>query len=120
MILRTAKIENYKCVRDSNEFTIDEKVTCLVGKNESGKTAILQALAKLNPVDTTDAEFDELEYPRHKLNEYQESDESADALTTTWELDPEDVSELEKIIGPAATAIAGVTISKGYSNEVKY
>jgi len=29
-------------------------MTCLVGKNESGKSAILQALYKLNPVDKED------------------------------------------------------------------
>ena len=50
MKLRAAHIKHFNSVRDSNEFKIDEKVTCLVGKNESGKTASLQALAKLNPL----------------------------------------------------------------------
>ena len=45
-----------------SEFAIDEKVTCLVGKNESGKTAILQALEKLNPVDVDDGKFEQLDY----------------------------------------------------------
>jgi len=38
----------YKSVEDSNEFSVDQ-VTCLVGKNEAGKTAVLDALYKLNP-----------------------------------------------------------------------
>lgn len=122
MILRTVHIENYKCVKDSNEFRVDEKVTCLVGKNESGKTAVLQALSKLNPVEGSDVlpDFDDLEYPRHKLSEYQESDEYADALTTTWQLDKNDISELESIIGAAASNLGSITISKGYQNEVVY
>ena len=120
MILRTVRVQNYKCIRDSNEFGIDKKITCLVGKNESGKTAILQTLAKLNPVDTTNPDFDELEYPRHRLSEYQASRDSANTLTTTWELDPDDLLELQNIIGPSAVQIGPVTISKGYENEVQY
>ncbi len=37
MILKLAKVENFKCIEDSNEFSV-EQVTCLIGKNESGKT----------------------------------------------------------------------------------
>jgi len=123
MILKTVRIENYKCIRDSNEYKVDPRVTCLVGKNESGKTAILQALSKLNPLDSSDVppDFNDLEYPRHKLNEYQESSEVADALTTTWELDRDDVSKLAAIIGePAASKIGPISISKGYDKEVTY
>jgi predicted ATP-dependent endonuclease of OLD family len=120
MILKTVRIKNYKCIRDSDEFRIDEKVTCLVGKNESGKTAILQTLAKLNPIDATEAFFDELEYPRHRLSEYDENYDSGDTLTTTWALEDDDVTELQEIIGPAATQIGAVTIAKGYANKVQY
>jgi predicted ATP-dependent endonuclease of OLD family len=67
MILTEIQIKNFKCIKDSNEFKIDENVTCLVGKNESGKTAILQAIEKLNPSDPAHADFDDLDYPRHKL-----------------------------------------------------
>jgi predicted ATP-dependent endonuclease of OLD family len=48
MKLISARVTNYKCIDDSEEFTLDQS-TCLVGKNESGKTTILQALYKLNP-----------------------------------------------------------------------
>jgi predicted ATPase len=120
MILRTVRVQNFKCIRDSNEFGIDKKITCLVGKNESGKTAILQTLAKLNPTDTTDPDFDELDYPRHRLSEYQASRDAANTLTTTWELDADDLLELQNIVGPSATQIGPVTISKGYGNEVQY
>jgi predicted ATP-binding protein involved in virulence len=120
MILKTVHIKNFKSIRDSNEFRIDEKVTCLVGKNEAGKTAILQALTKLNPVDPAEAEFDELEYPRHQLNEYQESGETAVALITKWELDTQDVNTLEALIGPTAHNIKTVEVSKDYDNETYF
>jgi len=48
-------------------------VACLVGKNESGKTSILHALAKLNSADASLANFDkERDYPRHMLAEFDE------------------------------------------------
>ena len=50
MLLRKARVTNFKIVEDSNEFMLD-RVTCLIGKNESGKTAILDALHRLNPYD---------------------------------------------------------------------
>ena len=63
MLLIDVRIKNYKCILDSETFSIDQ-LTCLVGKNESGKSAILQALYKLNPVDKEDT-YDALyEYPK--------------------------------------------------------
>ena len=40
MQLKYARITNYKCVEDSDEFKLD-RITNLVGKNETGKTFIL-------------------------------------------------------------------------------
>ncbi len=42
MKLTKVRVENFRCVEDSNEFTVDQ-VTCLVGKNEAGKTRQYQA-----------------------------------------------------------------------------
>lgn len=51
------EIEDFESIRHSNPFEVGQ-ITCLVGKNESGKTAILQALYKLNPVVPEHARFD--------------------------------------------------------------
>jgi predicted ATP-dependent endonuclease of OLD family len=118
--LISAHVENFKSVKDSTEFPIDPKITCLVGKNESGKTAILQAITKLNPTDGEPGDFDEMEYPRHKLNEYQESGQDARALTTTWTLESDDTAALEAILGPAGRTPKHVTVTKSYSNERQY
>jgi predicted ATP-dependent endonuclease of OLD family len=67
MQLRKARVTNFKIVEDSNEFAVD-RVTCLIGKNESGKTALLDALYRLNPYDAGAAEYDRIEeYPRRYL-----------------------------------------------------
>ena len=49
MRLTKVRITNYRSVEDSGEVEIGD-VTCLVGKNEAGKTAFLQALNKLGQI----------------------------------------------------------------------
>ncbi len=44
------RVQNFRNVDDSGWIDLD-RVTALVGKNESGKTALLQALHKFNPAD---------------------------------------------------------------------
>ncbi len=122
MILKTIHIKNFKCITDSNEFRVEENVTCLVGKNESGKTSILQALAKLNPVEVSSAKFNILEYPRHAVSEYKRraAQQPAEALITTWALSDVEYKLLVELIGPIANRISTVKISKGYDNRVSY
>lgn len=43
MKLTKIRIQNYRSVEDSGEFEIGD-LTCLVGKNEAGKTALLNAI----------------------------------------------------------------------------
>lgn len=53
-----------------NEYSV-APVTCLVGKNESGKTNILEAIYKLNPDIPERGNFTPIfDYPRRKLSEY--------------------------------------------------
>ena len=49
MKLKRVRITDFQSVLDSTEFEIGD-VTCLVGKNEAGKTALLKALYRLNPI----------------------------------------------------------------------
>ena len=44
MKLIKARVKNFKSIQDSTEFDIDDRITCLVGKNQAGKTALLEAL----------------------------------------------------------------------------
>ncbi|GAB3298558.1 hypothetical protein [Epidermidibacterium keratini] len=63
MQLTTFRVRKFRNIIDSGEIKVDGSVTCLVGMNESGKTAVLSALHRLNPVDA--ASFDEQrDYPR--------------------------------------------------------
>lgn len=43
------RIQKYRHIQDSGDVSLDSKLTCIVGKNQSGKTALLKALHKFNP-----------------------------------------------------------------------
>src|SRR6267378_8306594 len=112
MQLRKARVTNFKIVEDSNEFTLD-RVTCLIGKNESGKTALLDALYRLNPYDSEAAEYDKIEeYPRRYLLEYEERHRGREAcvVSTTWELDDADVNAIENVLGPGTVTSREVQV----------
>lgn len=68
MRLTKARIQGYRSVIDSGWFDVENGKTILVGPNEAGKTAILQALQKLNPPKGTDLFNPLRDYPRAKYD----------------------------------------------------
>ena len=67
MKLTKVRVSDFQSVRDSTEFDIGD-VTCLVGKNEAGKTALLQAMYRLRPIVDTDVGYNVTDdYPRPGL-----------------------------------------------------
>jgi AAA15 family ATPase/GTPase len=99
--LATIQVTNFRSVEDSGEFDITQ-VLCLVGKNEAGKTAILQALAGLNPHPSTPISFDvERDYPRRYLTNYRErhGEEEAIVITTKWLLDADERAAIIELFG---------------------
>jgi predicted ATP-dependent endonuclease of OLD family len=65
MRLRKFRVRAYRCIHDSGEITVGD-LAAFVGRNESGKTTILQALTllnreeKLSDLDLCDEMFEEL------------------------------------------------------------
>lgn len=115
MRLTHATVTNFKSIEDSGEFSIGD-VTCLVGKNEAGKTALLQALHRLNPDEGSGVFEKEASYPRRHLSEYDERHPKhpAQVLKTTWQLSNEEVESLKKLLGPNGLIGTSVTVSKYY------
>lgn len=130
MLLKSARITNFKSIHDSTEFSVGP-VTCLVGRNESGKSAALQSLYTLNPVIQSDTAFDPFDFPRSRYSEFRDrpQDEPApNVVTTTWELTEKDLAIVR---GALAAAKAGphpfeippsmrVVVRKGYDNELHW
>lgn len=126
MILQSIRVENFKSIEDSTEFSVGP-VTCLVGKNEAGKSAVLQAIYKLKSVDDDASNFDVIEeYPRRHLSDYEErvrsrpEEPQGNVLTTVWELEGEDREAIAGRLGVNVNQFATVTASKGYDNEIRW
>src|SRR5258706_6942234 len=101
MKLIKARVTNYRSVEDSGDIIIDQLV-CLVGKNEAGKTAILQAIAGLNPHPSTPITFDkETDYPRRYPTEYSQRHPKKEAvvITTHWEIEKHEREAIAAEIG---------------------
>jgi len=99
MKLTKVRVQNYRSVEDSEEFDIGD-LTCLVGKNEAGKTALLSAMRGLKP--SQPFEFDEtIDYPRRFSTRFDERHPggSAEVIRTWWRLEDSDQAAVEKRFG---------------------
>jgi len=117
-------VTNYKSVIDSDEFSVGDQ-TCLVGKNEAGKSALLEALYKLKPIHKSESSFKETEFPRSDLRTLRDRDaKSPKALCTKWELSSDDLQSVESSLGAQPITSNNIVISKNYENNtlwiVKY
>lgn len=118
MILLKVKVENYKSIEDSGWVNIND-VTCLVGKNESGKTTFLNALYKLNP-HGGNGDFDPiLEYPRKGYSAYKRIHEKdpATVITAIFKLTKSEIKEIEEDLGTDVMVGDEIAVYKGYSNN---
>lgn len=94
------------------------KMTCLAGKNEAGKSAILQALRRLNPVEDEESNFSDLmEYPRRRRFDLDRGGEYAAVLDTVWTLEEDDVADATELFGPGVLVQQDISIRKGYNNR---
>lgn len=116
MKLLKARIQNFRSIEDTGEFDIND-LTCLVGKNEAGKTAILQALEAQMPYSTPSTSYDIIkEYPRRFVTQFKQRHPNgeADVCTTTWLLNEEDKKAISDAFGEEFITGKEVTIKSGY------
>ncbi len=121
MKLTKVRIKEFQCIRDSKEFSTED-ITCLVGKNESGKTAILQALYKLNPVIAEHGDFNpDIDYPRSNYSQFILDNDGIPVIEAIFELEKCDTDILGGMFGEHSLAIDNkkVELTKGYDNDVK-
>lgn len=123
MKLFSVEIRDFKSIRNSTPFEVGQ-IICLVGKNESGKTALLQALYKLNPVVPEHSKFDVTdEYPRADVEDYPqrvESDEIKPTIVVRAEytLDPGEIKAVEAVYGTDVLTRPTIRVSKGYEDKL--
>ena len=118
MKLTQVKVQLFRNILDSSEVSIEDDVTCLVGKNESGKTAFLKALLRLNPAQGN-REFKPIRhYPAwlEKRHRRQGADIGAVKAVTTWfKLDDRDKESLDAILGDGVIVSDEITVGRTYN-----
>jgi len=111
-----ARITHYRSAEDSEEFAVEPDVTCLVGKNESGKTNILQGLYRVNPVESSTT-FDEVvDFPAWLTRQRREfpAGQRIPVVAATFRYDDDEVATIEKDLGKGALRSPEFTVTVGY------
>lgn len=106
MKLREFRVREFRSIWDTGPIKVDDQTTCFVGKNEAGKTTVLTALYRTNPIRKGDAEFDETyDYPKREVEDYRfavENGERGEAVVVEclYELEDDDRRAVEEELGP--------------------
>ncbi len=122
MKLRHVQIGEYKSIRRPCQYEVGE-ITCLVGKNEAGKTALLEALYRLNPLVPEHGAFNvDDDYPRIDVEDYrlevlEGRREPAVVTRARFLLEEEDLRELQEDF-PGIQVKPELVLAKGYANEL--
>ena len=108
------KVENYRNINDSGCIEVND-IACIVGKNESGKTSLLQALWKFNPFKKIPYSLDR-EWPRGRRKE--RSDDAN--VCTCWFIFDQEEQKILTEIDSCFEGIKEVIISKDYGGKRLY
>jgi hypothetical protein len=106
------RVTNFRSINDSGDITID-KVTALVGRNESGKSNLLLALSSLNPAAGNRTPLSNIkDFPRGRRME--ECKPDTHVVWTWWNLTIEETAKIAEIL-PHCPQIRQVAIGRGFS-----
>ena len=119
MRLTHVRVQNYRCIRDTGWFEIEQAKTILVGPNEAGKTAVLNALQQIHPPAGVKG-FDALrDYPRKLYNadiQSQKRDPSEIPVASArFSLEPDDLAGL-----PDGFSAMGYGCTRVLNNELTH
>lgn len=119
MLLKKVTIYKYKSFLTEQSYEVEDRITRVVGKNESGKTALLEALAKSNYFEKN-SEFEynkDLDYPRNELIKVR--NENPAVLTCEYELENEDIRGIEEAFAGGIVSPQTISVTSYYDNTSK-
>lgn len=117
MLLKKVFIHKYKNFSEQ-EITIEDDITCIVGKNESGKTAILESIVKTNKNNKFDIDID---YPRYELSDIDINNiNNIEAVSCYYILSDTDILEIENEFGKSFLKDKEIKITKCYGNNIYF
>ena len=119
LIAKKFQVLNYRNIDDSGWIPL-ERVTAFVGRNESGKTALLKALHKFNPA-IEEPYNAQREFPRDRFTAEYRDDENWPVCRVKFELSDEFREELGDLLNGAEVPQKAV-LTRSYDGrlEIKY
>ena len=116
MQLTAFRIRKYRNIEDSGLVRLADRLTCIVGKNQSGKTNLLKGLQKLNPRDTSVKYDARSDWPRGGRRA---RDQSQVVCEAHFDLSGTEQQGLAALGDPGATAatVATVVVTKNYAGD---
>lgn len=120
MRLSAVTIQKFRNFVEPQRIDVEEDVTALVGKNESGKTTVLKALHRLNPANGEGRKFNLVtEYPRWRLISDQRTSDLTKVRPVSAEfvLDEGDIEALADVLPASLPVETIVHVARNYGNE---
>lgn len=116
MKLLQFRVRDFRSIKDSDWIDVHpEAATALVGRNESGKSALLRALQSLKPPGGSVKKWGlARDFPRDRKRS--EFEDSITMLETKWALSPEEQRALVEM-RPALGPIQQITVSRDYAGQ---
>lgn len=118
MKLKSVAVKSYKNILSSGDVPIQEDVTCIVGKNESGKTAFLQAVHRLNPAQAG-AEFNaQRQYPAwlEKQHRRRMDLDEVVPIEAIFTIEADEIAAAEAEFGKGIITKNELSLSRKYGN----
>ena len=117
MKLNSYCVYNFRSVEDSGWIECSDTTT-LVGVNESGKTNILKALWKFNPV--REGEIDVLhDMPVTLLSELRNKTQDVKFISIKFDIEDDDVEKLKSLTNKEVEGLENVIVSRYYDGHYK-
>lgn len=120
MKLIKARVRNFRSAEDTGWFEVGQ-LTCLVGKNEAGKTAVLSALHGINSF--SDFRYDKIrDYPRRHLVRYEDRHGESDArvAATVWKLSAAEKKKVESTLGEGCLKSDEVEVESEFGSKMNF
>ena len=122
MKLINTVIHKYKSIESDQTFKVEDDVTILVGMNESGKTSVLEAIAKTNYFqDDSKFKFSMThDFPRREKKKADKSGEDKKAITCTYRITDDVKLYAKALLGENVLIADTFEVITRYSGKQSY
>lgn len=118
MKIESFQVKKFRNIVDSGQIKVDDSVTALVGKNEAGKSAILEALYLFNPAYGEIFDVED-QYPRWLVVRDRKAGDLKDhtPISVTFSLDTDDKASVSEVFGDGVITGHNLTIDCKYGGS---